>query len=152
MSVSISDIFSITPLYDIDVYHILPFLTAKDIHSILQTNKIVHEYYNEFKKQLDKYKRTMYRRIKHIDCQELTHISGLLNICLDDKNKDYNLDTLLEGKNFKIESIKSMKKKTNPKNNEESYLIAIHKNDKINTIIYNRYIKIVNNIMILYCK
>jgi serine/threonine protein kinase len=151
-SASVSDIFSITPLYDIDVFHILPFLTAKDIHSILQTNKFVYENYHEFKNQLDKYKKTMYRRIKHIDCQELTHVSGLLNICLDDKNKDYKLETLLEEEYFKIESIKNMEKKANKNNKEECYLIAIHKNEMTNTIIYNRYIKIINNIMVLYCK
>lgn len=144
--------FSITPLYDIDVYHVLPYLRAIDLHFLLQTNKTIRDKNVEFKNQLMKYRMNTFMNIKYIQDKELNQVTGLLNICLDDKNKDYTIEKLLELEYVVIEYINSIIKKTNPINKDQCYLTAIHKNERTNTIIYNRYIKIVNNIMLLYCK
>lgn len=140
---------TITPLSDLDVFVVLPFLDAKDIHYIVLTNKNIP---NEFKKALERFKYITFREIQYFEPYELSQIKYMLNVDLESAN-DKNMNTIQAFKEkceeMYIYKIKSMEIKTDI--NGIKYLFILHDDRICKHIIYERKMRVIENELAIYC-
>lgn len=138
-----------TPLGDLDVFVLLPFLDAKDIHSVTRTNRNVPK---EFKEALNRFKHSVFRDIQYFEPCELSRIKYMLNIDLDSA-MDKNMNTIQEFREKHeetyISNIKSMELKTDV--NGIKYLFILQDDRVCTHVIYYRKMRVIENELAIYC-
>ena len=134
-----------TPIEDIDIFHILPYLNYDDIHSVLQTHKKIA---NEYVKSLKKYKSTVYCDLTFHENTMFQHIQYIVNINII-KNNTIAINKMDENSiassydKIKIENIQFCMDA-----NRTPYLRIVYPN-KIHThIIYDRKIKLCHDTLL----
>lgn len=138
--------YSLTPLRDIDIYCVLPYLDVKDIHYIICTTRNVP---HEFTKRLLQLKYSVYRNIKYFNPSELSNIKYYLHVD-DNTNKEYETKTkedLITHEH--VIEVETSILKTDV--NNVPCLFLKYKDQRCKHIIYNRRIKIIHDNIAIYC-
>ena len=144
-----SEQYPLTSLYDIDICILLQYLSALDIHHILMLNKNIQTTNHEYKQLLYRMKRSTFRKICYCNTCDFYDVNYILNIDLNENTKYKNIPEILKMDSVQLLQVESINLKTDTLGNK--YIYIIH-NDKHKHIIYDRYVKVIENTMILYCK
>lgn len=127
----------ITPLEEIDVFYVLPYLSCKDIHHILIVKKnIPHEY----KLHLMKYKMNTFCDLSYCHQYNLQPIQYIIHVSHENQNE---LEYLKNKEKIQIVILKQDL-------NNVSYLHITYKDSPHIRVIYYRKICVKNEINLLY--
>lgn len=144
-----SEYYPLTPLFDIDVCILIQYLTPLDIHHVLMLNKNIQNTNHEYKQLLNTMKLTTFRKIEYCNIHDFYNVKQILNINLNENTKHYDISDMMKIDSAKLTEIESIDLKVDTLGNK--YIYIVYK-DKHKHIIYERYIKVIDNTMILYCK
>ena len=136
----------ITPIKDIDIYCVLPFLDVKEIHFILCTHRDVSK---EYLKRLVELKYDVFREIRYFKPSELANIKYFLQVN-DETEKAYHSkhpEDVIKNQNvIKIDTF-NLKIDTN----NIPYLRIKYKDQLCQHSIYDRSIRLLNENVAVYC-